>query len=65
MILSGKAKINIDDKVREIRKGDCVLTRDGSSHGIADVTETLRFIAVEVNKCERPKPFVFEDKNNE
>ena len=65
MVLSGKAKINIDGEVKEIKKGDCILTRDGSSHGITDVTETLKFIAVEVNKHERPKPFIQEDTNNE
>lgn len=49
-ILSGKAKITIDGSEAKIKKGDCVLTKDGSFHGISEVVRTLKFIAVEVRR---------------
>ncbi len=60
MVLDGSAKIEVDGEVRKIGKGDCVLTRDGSSHAIIEVTKKLKFIAVEVNNKTKPKKFIFK-----
>lgn len=49
-VISGEAKITIDGQQRKIKKGDCVLTKNGSSHGIANVVRPLKFIAVEVKR---------------
>lgn len=47
-IISGKATITIDGESREIKKGDIILTRMGSSHGITDVKEKLKFTVTEI-----------------
>lgn len=47
-VLSGEATVTIDGQPHLIRAGDIVLTRDGSSHEISNVTEKLVFIAIEV-----------------
>lgn len=47
-IIDGKATIAIDGKARKIKKGDIVLTRMGSSHGITDVKEKLKFTVTEI-----------------
>lgn len=49
-ILDGKATVTIDDETRVIKKGDGILTKSGSSHGINKVKKTLKFIAVEVKR---------------
>lgn len=55
-ILSGEATITIDGESRRIKAGDVVLTRDGSSHGITNVTEKLVLIAVEIKTGEILSP---------
>lgn len=47
-IIEGMATVTIDDKAQQIKKGDVVLTKIGSSHGITDVKEKLKFIVVEI-----------------
>ncbi len=47
-ITNGSATINIDGQERIINKGDCILTRKGSEHGVYNVTENLEFIAIEI-----------------
>ncbi len=47
-ILEGKAEIVIDNKRHTLRKGDIVLTKDGSYHDIVNVTKKLIFIAIEI-----------------
>lgn len=49
-ILDGKATVTIDGKKKVLKKGDGVLTKSGSSHGIDNVTQDLKFIAVEVKR---------------
>lgn len=49
-ILNGEAEITIDGSEVKIKRGDCVLTKDGSFHGITKVVRTLKFIAVEIKK---------------
>jgi len=58
-VISGQATITVDNEKRTIKKGDCILTKSGSEHGIQDVKKKLKFIAVEVNREEKPKPFIF------
>ncbi len=33
-VLSGRGEMTIDDKIFEVRAGDAILTRPGSSHGL-------------------------------
>jgi mannose-6-phosphate isomerase-like protein (cupin superfamily) len=47
-ILEGNATITIDGRSRKIKKGDIVLTRKGSSHGISKVKEKLKFTVTEI-----------------
>jgi mannose-6-phosphate isomerase-like protein (cupin superfamily) len=54
-ILEGKALMTVDDESFSVLPGDCVLTQSGSSHGISDVTKTLKFVAVEVKRNGKTK----------
>lgn len=47
-IIDGKATITIDKESQKIKKGDIILTRMGSSHGIIKVRKKLKFIVVEI-----------------
>lgn len=47
-ILDGEAEIIIDKKHHKIKKGDIILTKDGSYHDIVNVEKKLVFIAIEV-----------------
>lgn len=47
-ILSGSATLVVDGEPCRISSGDIVLTKDGSSHEIMDVSEPLTLIAIEV-----------------
>lgn len=47
-ILGGEAIIIQDGEERTVQKGDIVLTRSGSTHGIKQVIKKLKFITVEV-----------------
>jgi len=47
-IIDGKATITIDGESHEIKKGDIILTRMGSSHGITKVKEKLKFTVTEI-----------------
>lgn len=47
-VLEGKAEIVINKKKYPIKKGDVILTLDGSYHDIINVTKKLVIIAVEV-----------------
>lgn len=58
LVLDGLATMIIDGESQKIKKGDCVLTHDGSFHSIVDVKKKLKFVAVEVNINERPKLFI-------
>lgn len=57
-VLGGEATVVIDDEKTNIKKGDCILTLSGSSHAIVDVKKTLKFIAVEVSRKKKAKPYV-------
>jgi len=62
LILDGEATIVIDSEKQKISKDDSILTLSGSSHAIIDVVKKLKFIAVEVNRDEKPKPFVHQNQ---
>lgn len=47
-ILAGEADVIIDGKGHSIKKGDIILTKDGSSHDIVNVKKRLVLIAIEV-----------------
>jgi len=47
-IVDGRATITIDGESREIKKGDVILTRLGSSHGITNVKKKLKFTVTEI-----------------
>ena len=47
-ILSGEATITVDQEEQIIKKGDIILTRTGSSHGIKNVKNKLKFYAIEI-----------------
>lgn len=49
-ILDGEAIIIQDGEERKVGKGDIVLTRSGSEHGIKQVIKKLRFITVEIKR---------------
>ncbi len=57
-IIDGEASVIVDGEKKRIKKGDCVLTLSGSSHAIVDVKKKLKFIAVEVSRGKKPKPYV-------
>lgn len=48
LIQKGRAKITVDRETRDLVAGDIVYTPLGSTHRLHDVTEELRFIAVEI-----------------
>ncbi len=47
-IVDGVATITIDGESKKIQKGDIILTRKGSSHGITDVKKKLKFTVTEI-----------------
>ncbi len=47
-VIEGKAEVNINNKKYPIKKGDIILTQDGSSHDIVNVTKKLIILATEV-----------------
>jgi mannose-6-phosphate isomerase-like protein (cupin superfamily) len=47
-ILSGWGSVTVDGETRDIGPGDVILTQDGSSHQLHDITEELTFIALEL-----------------
>lgn len=47
-IIDGEATLTVDGESRKIKKGDIVLTRKGSSHGITDVKTKLKFTVTEI-----------------
>ena len=47
-VLEGKAEIIVDNKRHSLKKGDIVLTKDGSYHDIVNVTKKLIFLAIEI-----------------
>jgi len=47
-IIDGEATITVDGEARQIKKGDIILTRKGSSHGITNVKRKLRFTVTEI-----------------
>jgi mannose-6-phosphate isomerase-like protein (cupin superfamily) len=47
-IIDGLATITIDRKTKVIKKGDIILTRKGSSHGITNVKKRLKFTVTEI-----------------
>ena len=47
-VLEGEARLVIDGEERKISKGDIILTKVGSSHGIKDVSKELKFVVIEV-----------------
>ena len=47
-IIDGVATITIDGEAKEIKKGDIILTRKGSSHGITNVKKRLKFTVTEI-----------------
>lgn len=49
-ILDGEAVIIQDGKERTVSKGDIVLTRSGSTHGIKKVIKKLKFITIEIKR---------------
>lgn len=49
-VLEGEATLTLDGKNKTIKKGDIILTKIGSSHGIKNVKKALKFIVVEIFK---------------
>lgn len=47
-VIEGEAEIIVDKKRHSLKKGDIVLTKDGSYHDIVNVTKKLIFIAIEI-----------------
>lgn len=47
-VLEGKAELIINRKRYSIKRGDVILTLDGSTHDIVNVTEKLLILATEV-----------------
>ncbi len=47
-VLEGKAELIINKKKYKIKRGDVILTLDGNSHDIVNVTEKLVILAIEV-----------------
>lgn len=53
-IIDGEAEIIIDNERHSLKKGDIVLTEDGSYHDIVNVKKKLILIAIEVETKKQP-----------